>query len=305
MKLFGRILVTLIILYISNGEKTSETEDVELFTSPLERIPVHHALKSLEEAVKEIMAIEDFCQKHYGNVTYGTIQKKNDNEHSGFAVKKPSDCADLFKAGNRTSGVYKIYLKSSWIVEKEINVYCDMETHGGGWTVFQRRGDFPSRVNFTRSWEEYANGFGNLHEEFWLGNENIHKLSAEKNVTLRVVLEDWKGNSRHANYDSFEVGPAKHFYKLLLGKYEGDAGDSLTYHNDSDFATYDHDTKTECSKTYRGGWWYKICHHSNLNGENLKGVNDRDSVGITWKYWLGQRYSLKWTEMKMRPSSFN
>lgn len=34
--------------------------------------------------------------------------------------------------------------------------------------VFQHRQD--GKVDFCKGWEEYANGFGNLKTEFWLGN---------------------------------------------------------------------------------------------------------------------------------------
>ena len=57
------------------------------------------------------------------------------------------------------------------------NVYCDMNTDGGGWTVIQRRGDFGRPDDyFLRNWAEYRNGFGDPEEDFWLGLEAIHRL---------------------------------------------------------------------------------------------------------------------------------
>lgn len=53
---------------------------------------------------------------------------------------------------------------------------CDLETTGGGWTIIQQRGgDWGGIENFTRSWDEYSLGFGNLSGEFWFGNEYIHR----------------------------------------------------------------------------------------------------------------------------------
>ncbi|KAL7976191.1 hypothetical protein Chor_008288 [Crotalus horridus] len=65
-------------------------------------------------------------------------------------------------------------------------VYCDMETNGGGWTVIQRRKI--GLISFSQSWKQYKEGFGSPQGDFWLGNEHIHRLSRRPS-TLRVELE--------------------------------------------------------------------------------------------------------------------
>lgn len=61
-----------------------------------------------------------------------------------------------------------------------------METDGGGWTVIQRRK--VGLTSFNRDWKQYKEGFGNIRGDFWLGNENIYRLSRRPTV-LRVELE--------------------------------------------------------------------------------------------------------------------
>jgi len=72
---------------------------------------------------------------------------------------------------------------------------------GGGWTVIQRRQD--GSVDFNRTWNEYKEGFGDLNGEFWLGNENIHKMTSQGDYSLRIDLEDWNNKHKHAFYQVF------------------------------------------------------------------------------------------------------
>ena len=109
--------------------------------------------------------------------------------------------------------------------QEPIQVLCDMTTDGGGWTTFQRRMD--GSVDFFVDWASYKKGFGNLNGEFWLGNDNLHRLTASANMVLRVDLEDYEGNRRYAEYTTFFVADESDNYRLTIDGYSGTAGDSL------------------------------------------------------------------------------
>ena len=100
-----------------------------------------------------------------------------------------------------------------------------MTTEGGGWTVFQRRMD--GSVDFYLGWEDYRVGFGNLSGEFWLGNDNLHRLTANADMMLRVDLEDYDGVRKYAEYMTFSVADADDNYRLTIDGYQGTAGDSM------------------------------------------------------------------------------
>ena len=112
-----------------------------------------------------------------------------------------------------------------------IQVLCDMTTDGGGWAVFQRR--LEGSVNFFRGWDSYKSGFGNLNGEFWLGNDNLHRLTTADEVVLRVDLEDFEGDIRYAEYTTFNVSDQSEKYRLSVGGYSGTSGDSMSYEGDS------------------------------------------------------------------------
>ena len=106
-----------------------------------------------------------------------------------------------------------------------MEVLCDMTTDGGGWTVIQRRLD--GSVDFYLGWESYKNGFGDVNGEFWLGNDNIHRLTAAHDVIFRIDMEDFDGNITYAEYTTFQVTDEADKYRITIGGYRGTAGDSM------------------------------------------------------------------------------
>ena len=177
-----------------------------------------------------------------------------------------------------------------------------MESDGGGWGVFQRRMD--GTENFYRGWADYVKGFGDLNGEFWLGLNKIHRLTnLPTSTALRVDLEDFDGNKRYAKYSTFRVKDSSRKYELQVSSYSGNAGDSFSYHNGMQFTTKDQDndqSNSNCATQYKGAWWYKACHLSNLNGYYLSGSHTSYANGVNWYRWKRYNYSLKTTEMKIR-----
>ncbi len=157
----------------------------------------------------------------------------------------PQDCAEIYKLGIKENGIYTIQpdlhrpalevfqihhshkhtdgppLYSSSFRDVyaicgslrsrlyNIKVFglaqakCDMETAGGGWTVIQNRQD--GSVDFNGTWQEYREGFGSPQGEHWLGNAALYALTATGQHQLRIELEDWHLQKRHATYNNFKV----------------------------------------------------------------------------------------------------
>ena len=130
-------------------------------------------------------------------------------------------CSQVVQNGFTSNGVHYIFPDGGDPME----VLCDMTTDGGGWTVIQRRLD--GSVDFYLGWESYKNGFGDVNGEFWLGNDNIHRLTAAHDVILRIDMEDFDGNITYAEYTTFQVTDEADKYRITIGGYSGTAGDSM------------------------------------------------------------------------------
>ncbi|NXD39536.1 FCN1 protein, partial [Copsychus sechellarum] len=236
-----------------------------------------------------------------GNVAIdGVVCPTGAKGEPGFPeIWEPRNCQELLAKGKILSGWYTIYPQDC----NATTVFCDMDTDGGGWIVFQRRWD--GSVNFLRDWDSYRRGFGNQLTEFWMGNDNIHLLTSLGPCELHVDLRDFENNYYFAKYASFRVLGESEKYRLVLGDFlGGNAGDSLSYHRDMSFSTTDQDndmSSFNCATEYKGAWWYNDCHYSNLNGMYWMGAHGSYADGINWKTGKEYHYSYKRTEMKFRP----
>ncbi|KAJ3586885.1 hypothetical protein NHX12_013277 [Muraenolepis orangiensis] len=215
------------------------------------------------------------------------------------------DCASLHAKNYRISGEYRLP-KDEFLRTPELSVFCDMDTDGGGWTLIQRRR--VGLTSFDRDWKQYRNGFGTIRGDFWLGNEHIFRLTQQPS-TLRIEIEDWEGQTRFAEYGYFSLHNELNSYKLFLANYSGNAGDSLRYHNNTNFSTKNRDNDKcvdDCAALRKGGYWYNCCTDSNLNGVFYRrGLHTKSTDGMTWYGWHGPNYSMKRVEMKIRPHSFH
>uniref|UniRef100_A0A672MPN7 Angiopoietin-related protein 2-like n=1 Tax=Sinocyclocheilus grahami TaxID=75366 RepID=A0A672MPN7_SINGR len=222
------------------------------------------------------------------------------------SIKTPkgpwNDCHHVLESGEKTSGIYLLRPRNTNTL---LQAWCDQSRAQGGWTVIQRRQD--GSVNFFRTWEQYKQGFGNLDGEYWLGLEHLHWLTSQATYKLRVAMEDWQGRQAFAEYDSFQVEPESDWYRLRLGSYQGNAGDSLSWHNNKAFTTLDRDKDAysgNCAHYQKGGWWYHMCAHSNLNGVWYRGGHYRSRYqdGVYWAELHGGSYSLKKVAMMIKPA---
>ncbi len=151
-----------------------------------------------------------------------------------------TDCYDWLHINNATSnGIYRI---DPGYGLQPFNVYCDMTTDDGGWTVIQRLIQVVSLYSFylfrrvddslefwNNTWQQYKNGFNNGIESgnLWLGNHRIHMMS-QSNVTLRVEINgDRTPNNTNPNiylYGTYNFSVIKistlsefHFTKYIQG----------------------------------------------------------------------------------------
>ncbi|XP_066268093.1 fibrinogen-like protein A [Branchiostoma lanceolatum] len=219
----------------------------------------------------------------------------------------PKDCGEIYRdsKSRMDSGIYTIYPRSSFV---PLRVFCRVEA-GRAWTVIQRRQD--GSVDFySRTWEDYSRGFGNLTGEFWLGNDNIHLLTNQGRYRLNAGLEKSEYCTErlcrmpegYLQYDRFFVENAQAKYRLQLGSYTGTPG--MNYLSNQDNGIFRSNpciqgawSKSSCYLYKMGGFWIRQCDTLNpngfyyYNGTDCPKQSKRKSPGIVGYGFIEMRIS--------------
>ncbi|XP_062573361.1 angiopoietin-related protein 7-like, partial [Saccostrea cucullata] len=128
--------------------------------------------------------------------------------------KMPFDCSDIYKNGERKTGIYKIYPSDE--INKGVSAFCYMYPQLGGQTVIQKRfGMYYS--NFNRTWDDFKRGFGYVGGDYWLGNDVIHKLTTTFPNDLYIKIKGYFD----VKYSSFSISDEANGYRLSLGTKSG------------------------------------------------------------------------------------
>ena len=271
-------------LYIPQGRTLSRSQLFLLYEKVLRLEPrvedVEDTLSSLDSRLNELIARLDRVERIISPIA--------------------RDCSGL--PPGTTTGIHLLRP-----VQSTVEAYCDMDTDGGNWTVFQRRDDIKPHQDFYLGWTDYKHGFGNLTGEFWWGLDYLWQLTSvnDRQYELRIDLEAFDGSTAHAVYQGFRISSEEDNYQLRASNYSGDAGHSLQDSVNGQFSTRDrdHDGRfgDSCTEEQQGPWWNgEYCSLSSLNGRYLG--RDRDDVTGIWWYTWKHSQSLKKTELKIRPT---
>ncbi|XP_052083629.1 fibrinogen C domain-containing protein 1-like [Mytilus californianus] len=254
------------ILYILQGECTHNSEkslkgmliDTQAI---INNIGVYNEVvkkkKELRNKIK--LLVEESKGQNYISRIVKLLKR---NAGSTCESQRVIDCS-AFKGQHKKSGVYTIFPQKS--KSDKLEVYCDMKTDGGGWTVIQRRID--GKIDFERNWKDYEDGFGDVRREHWLGNRYLNQITMNGRYELRIDFVDAKNSKTYAMFNMFFVGDAKSKYRLTISGESGTAGRFNNMNNGMKFSTKDQDNdmwSSNCA-AYHGAWWYYNCGYSELN----------------------------------------
>ena len=156
-------------------------------------------------------------------------------------------CCDLISLplSKAPSAVYQIMINCSCgsPFTAAVDVYCDMDTSGGGWMVVQRNKKVGVKT-FNKNWKDFEEGFGDLTgDKLWYGLKALNCLTETGQWELRIDFQFENKTWFHLHYKQFKVGSSSDEYPLTIGGFTGITTDPFVTHplNGMKFSTVDND----------------------------------------------------------------
>ncbi|XP_066923021.1 angiopoietin-1-like [Clytia hemisphaerica] len=212
------------------------------------------------------------------------------------AVHENIGCADWRARGYTQSGIYWIFYNRN-----KFKVYCGLYS-SASWTMIEKRHD--GSVNFTRLWQEYKDGFGDLSGEFYLGNENIHLLTKDREMMIYLQLYAFDGTKYAVGLNGFSIQNEANKYKLKSGTYNfgsTDLANAWRDLNGNRFSTADNDNDAGCAAKWKAGWWFRSCGSTMLHGPYSGTQNIPKNEGIVVRLLRGENESFRKLTVLIRP----
>ncbi|XP_060597331.1 ficolin-2-like [Ruditapes philippinarum] len=176
------------------------------------------------------------------------------------------DCKEILERDRfADTGVYTIAVGGT----ETLQVYCDMRTNGGGWTVFQHRLD--GSVNFQRNFSQYENGFGDINGEFWLGLKYVQKLTEmPSEFKYEITFSNDGEQPWNERFSRFQLVGPRYVLSIDDRLYSSgnNYGETFATFNESPFVALAEDSSTSCLSGDHMWWSFtaQTCNYVlNLN----------------------------------------
>uniref|UniRef100_A0A914URX1 Fibrinogen C-terminal domain-containing protein n=1 Tax=Plectus sambesii TaxID=2011161 RepID=A0A914URX1_9BILA len=145
-------------------------------------------------------------------------------------------CEEAWEAGFKNRGIYSIALnnvpESNSLEQRWTWIVCNNTEERASTVVLYRE---PGTENFTRTFDEYVNGFGSAKTDYFLGLENIRNLTKNGHNVLTITIQDPWGNVHSIRYEFFMMKGAPDYEFDTNGIGQGDLPDDFYFHRNLPF----------------------------------------------------------------------